>query len=142
MSRVSLYNSLNHGKAEVRLITIQAAESYSTPLEATLEIHSLEEPSLAFQALSYCWGKDEAQEEITINGLRFYIRRNLFDALKRLRRQREHRTLCIDAICIDQNSVSEKNHQVPLMRKIYTRAEQVVAWLGEEDDDTWLAINF
>jgi hypothetical protein len=42
-------------------------------------------------------------------------------------------TYWIDAICIDQTSVLERNHQVQMMREIYCNAESVYVWLGEED---------
>lgn len=38
----------------------------------------------------------------------------------------------IDALCIDQTSTVEKNHQVQRMGHIYSHAEQVVAWLGNQ----------
>jgi len=41
--------------------------------------------------------------------------------------------LWIDAICINQNDVIEKNHQVAMMGQIYTQAQRVVVWLGPED---------
>lgn len=42
----------------------------------------------------------------------------------------------IDAICIDQASLAEKNLQVPLMRDIYSLASSVVIWLGQGSDST------
>ena len=36
----------------------------------------------------------------------------------------------IDAICIQQSDVSERNHQVRMMGLIYKRAAFVLAWLG------------
>jgi len=33
-------------------------------------------------------------------------------------------------IGINQNDITERNHQVRLMRSIYTKAERVIAWLG------------
>jgi len=41
-----------------------------------------------------------------------------------------HRTLWVDAICINQNDVVERGHQVRLMRDIFSRAKRVVVWLG------------
>lgn len=43
----------------------------------------------------------------------------------------------IDAICIDQTNVRERNHQVQMMRQIYSNAESVFAWLGEEDSTVY-----
>ena len=39
----------------------------------------------------------------------------------------------IDALCINQDDVEEKNEQVKLMCKIYSKAKKVYAWLGKPD---------
>jgi hypothetical protein len=36
----------------------------------------------------------------------------------------------IDAVCIDQSSVSERNYQVAQMGAIYAAAALVIVWLG------------
>lgn len=36
----------------------------------------------------------------------------------------------IDALCIDQRNVAERNHQVGQMGEVYSRAWRVVSWLG------------
>lgn len=36
----------------------------------------------------------------------------------------------IDTVCIDQDNISERNHQVHLMTDIYELADLVIAWLG------------
>ncbi|KAI1416522.1 heterokaryon incompatibility protein-domain-containing protein [Hypoxylon sp. FL1857] len=38
--------------------------------------------------------------------------------------------LWVDAICIDQQNIDEKNRQIPRMRDIYSLASTTVAWLG------------
>jgi hypothetical protein len=38
--------------------------------------------------------------------------------------------LWIDAICIDQSNLKERNRQVAQMRDVYTNAESVIVWLG------------
>ncbi|RYP63766.1 hypothetical protein DL771_009127 [Monosporascus sp. 5C6A] len=40
----------------------------------------------------------------------------------------------IDAICINQSNVAERNAQVAQMSRIYRQARRVVVWLGPEDD--------
>ena len=57
---------------------------------------------------------------------------NLENALRRLRWLREPRTLWIDAICINQDDLDERAQQVMLMRKIYSKADRVLVWLGPE----------
>ena len=46
----------------------------------------------------------------------------------------------IDALCINQQDVSERNVQVRLMSRIYGEARYVLVWLGEADRHTELAI--
>ncbi|KAJ8132815.1 hypothetical protein O1611_g808 [Lasiodiplodia mahajangana] len=40
----------------------------------------------------------------------------------------------IDALCINQDDLSEKSHQIQLMGDIYKRAHRVFSWLGQPDD--------
>ena len=54
---------------------------------------------------------------------------------------RECPYLWADAICIDQTSGEETNHQVNMMGDIYLRADHVVAWLGPAADRSTLAMN-
>ncbi|KAH8807332.1 heterokaryon incompatibility protein-domain-containing protein [Xylogone sp. PMI_703] len=46
----------------------------------------------------------------------------------------------IDALCIDQEDFDEKSIQVPMMGTIYKQAELCIAWLGEGDSHTRLAL--
>ncbi|KAM3075940.1 hypothetical protein ACMFMF_005286 [Clarireedia jacksonii] len=43
------------------------------------------------------------------------------------------RYIWIDSICIDQDDVAERNHQVNLMKDIFSNAHFVIAWLGYRD---------
>ena len=80
--------------------------------------------------LSYTWGQGSANQKITINGRRLFIRDNLWDFLQRSRQDMTNLMLWIDAICIDQNNIAERNHQVNLMAEIYSSAKCVLLWMG------------
>jgi hypothetical protein len=84
-----------------------------------------------YDCLSYTWGSGPASREITLNGEPFLIRTNLHDALWRLRLKDKPRNLWVDAICINQEDVMERNYQVSLMAFIYPRAKEVIVWLGD-----------
>ena len=81
-------------------------------------------------ALSYAWGCTERTRPITCNGRRLYVTESLLSALQRLRLPTEPRLFWIDALCIDQENIPERNHQVSLVRDIYKRAQQLYVWLG------------
>ncbi|KAI1097515.1 heterokaryon incompatibility protein-domain-containing protein [Jackrogersella minutella] len=89
-----------------------------------------------YESLSYCWGSRTKKVKMLVNGAHFYVTRNLHAALHRLRDAKNIRTLWIDAICINQESIPERNVQVPLMRAIYSSCRRVVIWLGEQDYHT------
>ncbi len=78
----------------------------------------------------------------------FQVTKNLEAALRNLRYRPIHgaasndRILWIDAICINQNDIQERNVQVRRMVDIYKSAVRVVVWLGEGDQDSDKAISF
>ncbi|KAI6797812.1 hypothetical protein KC332_g13920 [Hortaea werneckii] len=58
--------------------------------------------------------------------------------LRQLQKHRSHGYFWIDAICINQDDIDEKNCQVQMMGEIYESAECVIACLGEHADDSRL----
>ncbi|KAH7400339.1 heterokaryon incompatibility protein-domain-containing protein [Cadophora sp. MPI-SDFR-AT-0126] len=83
-----------------------------------------------YEALSYTWGRADDLRAIELNGTRVEVRKNLALALVHLRHTSEERVLWIDAICINQADLEERNRQVELMAYIYARAKRVLVWLG------------
>lgn len=95
-----------------------------------------------YEALSYEWGRRINHDQpIYINGIPYLIRKNLYDALIRIRRSEWDRPLWVDALCIDQNNICERNEQVKLMGQIYRQAWDVLVWLGPSRDRSDLAIS-
>ncbi|PVH81636.1 HET-domain-containing protein, partial [Cadophora sp. DSE1049] len=93
-------------------------------LQCSLVIRSLNS-SIKYQALSYTWGKPDAFNfKIWINGILVPVRRNLLCAL------RARSLIWVDALCIDQNNIVERGHQVDMMGDIFRDAEEVLTWLG------------
>jgi hypothetical protein len=77
------------------------------------------------------WGElGKPNADIFLNGQPYCVRENLFLALKNLRQTTTARALWIDALCINQQDINERNHQVNQMGTIYSQAQRVVAWLG------------
>lgn len=93
------------------------------------EIH----PGLNYDAISYAWGDRTVKAAIICNSRRLEITRSLYGALRRIRHEAERKHIWADAICINQQDIDERGHQVRLMRSIYRRARSVVIWLGPDE---------
>jgi hypothetical protein len=132
------YLNLATSAREIRLVHVEPARDVAAPLLCNLIIVSLDGDT-QYEALSYVWGDPNARKQIHLNGSLFHVTVNLEAALRRLRLSDQVRIIWIDALCINQNHVEERNHQVSQMAKVYSGASRVVVWLGEESDDSELA---
>lgn len=94
-----------------------------------------------YDALSYVWGDQRQTKRIVVDGWHVNVTVNLHAALTRLRDQENERVMWIDALCINQADLKERASQVQLMPMIYAFANQVVAWLGEEERDSDFAFS-
>lgn len=102
-------------------------------------------PVDTYVALSYTWNQDGRVKQLNINGHTVSIGQNLADAMQAFRRSdllKDGYRLWADALCIDQNSIAERNREVPRMRAIYQRAKHVMIWLGQAEDDSDLVLDF
>lgn len=96
-----------------------------------------------YVALSYAWGDPTATHEIYVDGIRMRVTANLEAALRELRshsRIQQGFRLWIDALCINQEDLKERAHQVTRMKDIYASAWNIAIWLGPEADDSDLAM--
>ncbi|KAM7193305.1 Heterokaryon incompatibility protein (HET) domain containing protein [Rhypophila sp. PSN 637] len=139
-------------KTHIRLIRLNDFEKEKS---FTLTVHDLASPSTLprFTALSYTWGYpylnqssttdsdskwNEPTDPFGCNGCTFLVRPNLSNAIAMLdlaEGQREE-MVWIDAICIDQSNIAEREDQVIIMGEIFERAEGILAWLGTSDEFT------
>lgn len=93
-----------------------------------------------YNALSYTWGlASDPHYPILLNGRTFYVRENLWLALYGLQTSADPVVIWIDAICIDQENIPERDHQVKKMKAIYEQADQVIVWLGPSLQQSKLA---
>jgi len=110
------------------------------------ELQAVEKIEIEYEALSWCWGRADSDCAVSVRkGNEVYkmsVRRDLALALTYLRHQDKTRILWIDAICIDQENDVERNQQVQMMSRIYTRAANVCIWLGQQDSESEVAFKF
>ena len=91
-------------------------------------------------ACSYTWGPPVPLRAVLVNGSFHLVRQNCYDLLQACRtKSGPPSILWVDALCINQGSKSEKNHQVAQMGNIYGQARMVYSWLGlGKPDVEWL----
>jgi len=135
----SAYSHIDSSEGEIRLLVVEPAANHGDPLVCSL-LPAFLPLKPQFKALSYTWGMPGLISDIQLNGEPFPIQENAAAALRRLRHQDKTRTVWIDAICINQTDIHEKEGQLVLMRSIYEQAEQVCVWLGEPTESTEIAI--
>ncbi|KAH7385588.1 heterokaryon incompatibility protein-domain-containing protein [Phaeosphaeria sp. MPI-PUGE-AT-0046c] len=143
---------------QIRLLRV-APGLFTSTLVLALKVVSLQkilDEEFEFQALSYAWGEDKAENIVQLSNLpsnesgsatqdtdfdvsiwkrseTFPIRQNPFHALRRIRLVDSYTWVWVDAICMDQSNDDEKSEQLQKMLKIYSSAYNVIAWLGEDD---------
>ncbi|KAI5925165.1 heterokaryon incompatibility protein-domain-containing protein [Camillea tinctor] len=144
----SFYQPLDQSQKEIRLVTISPGD-FNEPLHCTLVRHSDSWAETSYESLSYCWGDlgdttcitlrhnygslaDPTSESDKCNEQKFNITKNLDQALRYLRFEDKPRVLWIDALCINQGSIRERNYAIPFMVDVYRSAECVLVFLGEE----------
>ncbi|CAK7204108.1 hypothetical protein SEUCBS139899_006861 [Sporothrix eucalyptigena] len=102
----------------------------SDPIDCSLYTWSIDDQPYSFEALSYTWGDAPERYWISIDGQAFQIGPNLLCALQQFRLPDQARFLWVDAICINQDDLTERGSQVQFMDLIYQRAARVLVWLG------------
>ena len=128
------------GQRSIRVLQLNLIDPADNTIRAHLSEKSFDTCG-KYEALSYTWNSEKLSVPLVCNGALLWITENCNDALKRLLRYQrkkvgKKRWFWVDAICINQQSVPEKNHQVRMMSEIYFRASQVHVWLGSGTAET------
>ena len=130
-----------------RIVALQPGE-LGDPIRVDLHVADLINASgialhdkplrVQYEALSYCWGTENATCVIQMNGIDYPVVETLYQALRRVRTD-EVRYLWIDALCIDQHNLEERSMQVANMLLLFQKATKVLVWLGEHGKHTRVA---
>ena len=122
-------------KRQIRLLELGPMTRAFDPgenVECKLKHVDLDQRPL-YTAVSYTWGLDDNHDVSMVNDKMLKVRENVSSMLKRLFKPDQSRTLWIDALCINQDDVEEKNSQVRMMGDIYENAIYVLSWLEPRD---------
>ncbi|EXJ76195.1 uncharacterized protein A1O5_00703 [Cladophialophora psammophila CBS 110553] len=123
-----------HGPTSIRLLTLYPGR-FQDHVEASLEEYDLRKDPY-YEAISYYWGRQMPEYNITVNGQVLQVRKNLYDFLRKLRSGSQNRILWVDAICISQMDLEEKSQQVRNIHHVFLQASCVHAWLGEHQNSS------
>ncbi|KAI1114305.1 heterokaryon incompatibility protein-domain-containing protein [Nemania sp. NC0429] len=115
----------------MRLLVLERAVDRDSPIRCRLVVCNHDE-RLPYDAVSYAWGNPSKVRNIDCNGKNIRVTSNLYSALLWLRKPTEDRLLWIDALCINQDNLEERGHQVNTMSQIFSRARSTLVWLGAE----------
>jgi hypothetical protein len=127
-----LHEPLPTSTSHFRLLEIHQADSQ---IVCELSIWPVAEAP-PYCAISYTWGDPASTTSITVNNEESIVRTNCAYVLRQAFASRSSKYYWIDAICIDQTSTREKNHQVAMMGQLYKRASKVLACVGSHADDS------
>ena len=130
---------------QIRLLTLLPGK-LNSPIRIRLHTTILSKNDVpAYEALSYTWGSADGPIDLFVDISRksdqsLAMTQNLECALQHLRYVDKPRILWIDAICVNQQDLSERSKQVARMADIYTLAKEVLVWLGPEADNSTSAL--
>jgi hypothetical protein len=139
------YTPIDEAAGEIRLLTLHKGKP-GDPIKITLPNTPFTVDHVpAFEAVSYTWGSPENPIDVFVAHSSGTVRilsvtKNLGEALPYLRYKDSDRVLWIDAICVNQQALEERSHQVQPMAEIYSKTVRVVAWLGVSTEYTPVAI--
>ncbi|KAI0514964.1 hypothetical protein F5B22DRAFT_609194 [Xylaria bambusicola] len=143
------YDPLPNPTTQIRLVRIARNLAPGGLIQCELKVIHITDPSYEYSALSYTWGNTHRRRAILLDGGLFQVTENLHrfleHAIERISATASSSRgnskwigwWWIDALCINQSDVyGEKSVQVALMGDIFTRAREVIAWIGEAGDNT------
>ena len=134
----TFHYSPTQDERHIRLVTVYPG--VGEEIKCSLRPCCLDEPERpVYVALSYVWGDPDLVEAITCDNATLRVTKNLKTALRYLRHTTETRVFWIDAICINQKDIVERNSHVQSMKEIYSSAQEVLIWLGVESADSSMA---
>lgn len=127
-----IYVPLDAKSRTIRVLHLQPG-TWEDDVCAELQVASIARVRRRYITISYTWGSEGVARQVLIscNGKPVPISRNLFTALRKLRRPDHTVLLWADALCINQADPLERTQQVGMMGEIYSNSRETVIWLGE-----------
>ncbi|KAK3995919.1 heterokaryon incompatibility protein-domain-containing protein [Cladorrhinum sp. PSN332] len=136
-----VYRDLDASKREIRLLEIQdVLPDDPSIVQCRLRHIVLDDNPIPFSAISYMWGASGDGGTLKVDGKLITVTESAWEVLDAMRSRSRGELFWIDTVCIDQSNTKERNHQVMMMRDIYSSAERVYVWLGRGTKHTLFAM--
>ncbi|KAH7071890.1 heterokaryon incompatibility protein-domain-containing protein [Paraphoma chrysanthemicola] len=121
------------GPRQIRILELQPGRG-TEPFQGRFIVASIDS-NVEYDALSYMWGDPTPVDKILVAGAAIPLASNLSTALRYIRNSKEPQParIWIDAICINQDDIREREQQVAMMRTVYSNAQTVRIWINEPD---------
>ncbi|KAF3809710.1 hypothetical protein GCG54_00005251 [Colletotrichum gloeosporioides] len=123
--------------SEFRVMCLYPVEDVNAPIHVTLEVYD-DLLYHEYETVSYTWGGENGDSRLTQP---VYVgpfwdiliqTHNCWEMLRHMRPWKGVRTIWVDAICINQTDMKERQEQVAKMGRIYEKASRVVIYLGPD----------
>jgi hypothetical protein len=115
----------------IRLLRVHKTLSPDVLVRCALTHSTITESSCIL--LLYVWGLPTPSQTILIDGRKLEVRQNLFGFMTHARTNTitsESTAFWIDAICIDQSNIPERNSQVAQMGDVYSKTQCILSRPG------------
>ncbi|KAK4897648.1 hypothetical protein LTR27_004794 [Elasticomyces elasticus] len=141
-----VYKPLKHTHW-LRILKLRSAPAGQPTIECVIEeVPDLKTYLPGYEALSWCWGTGRDDQSVRVHDgektFALQIYEHLYEALIALRKPDRDRILWIDALCINQEDVEERDRQFSRMAEIYSGATNICIWLGKADIQSDMALEF
>jgi hypothetical protein len=127
-----IYTPLNWERKEIRVLLVHPWKgSPDESIQGSLTHFSLlDSPCPEYETISYVWGDPSIRSHVIINNTRLEVPASAEEMLRQMRYANQDRSLWIDAVCINQQDLAERGHQVSIMADIYSNTKKNLIWLG------------
>ena len=132
VAEMATYKPLDSAAYEIRVLDIKEPSTTSDLVSCEFRIISLKaDPVPLYETISYCWGISTERRDILLDGHLFSVPVNTESALRCMASGHGKRTVWIDAICINQNDINERQQQVAMMGQVYSLCQRTLVYLGQ-----------
>jgi hypothetical protein len=125
-----VYRPLDVSRKEIRVLDVAPGHQSELIYCHLRHVALTSQPKPVYETISYVWGDATQRGVILLDDSVLDVPASSEEVIRRMRLVDRHRVVWIDAVCINQNDVQEKNQQVAMMQDVYALSSLNLVWLG------------